>query len=394
MGRFEYGLYDADNHYYEPPDCFTRHLPRDRLDAGVRLVGEGEGAHVMVGDRPFTFLAEPFRETAVKPGALREMLRSMKSGGPVQEHAHVEPVQPAYVDRDARLRLMDEQGVEAALLLPTFGVCVEHFMVDDPQACHDNLHAFNEWLDDDWGFAHRDRIFAVPLLSLADLDRAVQELEWVLDRGARVVHLRPGPQAGKAPGHPDFDPFWARVDEARVPVAFHISESGYNEMFSARWGEDPNPRSHEQSALQWTCFYGDRPIMDTIASLVFHNLFGRFPNVNVVSIENGSLWVPYLIAAMDKMKGMGRNGPWPGGYVTGKPSEVLRHHLYVSPYHEEDITALAELIGPSQVLFGSDYPHPEGLAEPADFADGLRGFDDADVRSIMRDNLRALLAPA
>lgn len=393
MGGFDYGLYDADNHYYEPPDCFTRHLPADRLDAGVRLVGEGEDARVMVGDRPFTFLAEPFRETAVKPGALREMLRSMKSGGPVTEDAHVEPVQPAYVDRDARLRLMDDQGVEAALLLPTFGVCVEHFMVDDPQACHDNLHAFNEWLDDDWGFAHRDRIFAVPLLSLADLDRAVAELEWVLDRGARVVHLRPGPQAGKAPGHPDFDPFWARVDEARVPVAFHISESGYNEMFSARWGEEPNPTSHQQSALQWTCFYGDRPIMDTIASLIFHNLFGRFPNVSVVSIENGSLWVPYLMAAMDKMKGMGRNGPWPGGYVAGKPSEVLRQHVYVSPYHEEDIAALVELIGTSQVLFGSDFPHPEGLAEPADFADGLRGFDEADVRSVMRDNLRRLLAP-
>ena len=158
--------------------------------------------------------------------------------------------------------------------------------------------------------------------------------------------------------------------------------------------EEANPPSHEQSAFQWTSFYGDRPIMDTIASLIFHNLFGRFPNVSVVSIENGSLWVPYLMAAMDKMKGMGRNGPWPGGYVAGRPSEVLRQHVYVSPYHEEDIVALAELIGPSQVLFGSDYPHPEGLAEPAEFADGLRGFDDAVVRAVMRDNLRGLLAPA
>jgi predicted TIM-barrel fold metal-dependent hydrolase len=220
----------------------------------------------------------------------------------------------------------------------------------------------------------------------------VAELEWVLDRGARVIHLRPGPQGGRSPADPVFDPFWARVDEAGVAVAFHIAESGYNELFSAAWGEEANPSSHTQSAFQWTCSYGDRPIMDTLASMVFLNLFGRFPRVRVVSIENGSLWVPYLLRAMDKMKGMGRNGPWRGGYVPGRPSEVLRRHLFVSPYHEEDVVALVGEIGASQVLFGSDFPHPEGLAEPGDFLESLAGLDDASVDAIMTGNTKALLA--
>jgi len=73
-------------------------------------------------------------------------------------------------------------------------------------------------------------------------------------------------------------------------VAFHIGESGYNELFSTAWGERANPPSHEQSAFQWASFYGDRPIMDTVAALTLHNLFGRFPNVRIASIENGSLW--------------------------------------------------------------------------------------------------------
>jgi predicted TIM-barrel fold metal-dependent hydrolase len=138
--------------------------------------------------------------------------------------------------------------------------------------------------------------------------------------------------------------------------------------------------------------YGDRPIMDTISSLVFYNLFGRFPNLRVLSVENGSLWVPYLMKAMDKMKGMGRGGPWPGGYVSGRASEVLKRHVFVSPYHEEDIVALAELLGPKQVLFGSDFPHPEGLAEPADFAGLLDGLDAASVDDIMGGNLERLLS--
>jgi predicted TIM-barrel fold metal-dependent hydrolase len=300
-------------------------------------------------------------------------------------------MQPEYTDRDARLALMDQQGVEAILLFPTLGVCVEHFMKDDPDQLYANFHAFNLWLDDDWGFDHDGRLFAAPVLSLRDLDRAVHELDFVLQRGARVVSLRPGPAYGRSPADPHFDPFWARIDEARALVAFHIGESGYNEMMAPHWGEEPNPSSHHQSAFQWTSFYGDRPIMDTFSALVLHNLFGRFPNVRCLSVENGSLWVPYLLKAMNKMNGMGRNGPWIGGRLTERPSDVFRQHVFVSPYHEEDIVALAGLIGETQTLFGSDYPHPEGLAEPSDFADTITPLGDEVVRLIMRDNLRGLL---
>jgi predicted TIM-barrel fold metal-dependent hydrolase len=391
MATLPYTLYDADNHYYEPSDCFTRHIDPGFRDRAVRIVTDAGGVEqVFIGERPFTFLADPFRDRWVKPGALREMLRNMSSGD-FKESSAVEPLQPAYRDRDARLALMDEQGVEACLVLPTVGVCVEHFMKDDVPLTYANLRAFNRWLEDDWGFAYRNRIFAPPLLSLLDLDLAIAELDDVLARGARVVHLRPGPHAGRSPADPYFDPFWARIQEAGVAVAFHIAESGYNELFSVAWGETANPQSHHQSAFQWTCFYGDRPIMETVAALILHNLFGRFPGINVLSLENGSLWVPYLLKALDKMKGMGRNGPWIGGYVEGRPSDIFRRHVFVSPYHEEDLVALTNLIGAEHVLFGSDFPHAEGMAEPAEFADHLVGLDDGSIRRIMRENTRELL---
>jgi predicted TIM-barrel fold metal-dependent hydrolase len=131
--------------------------------------------------------------------------------------------------------------------------------------------------------------------------------------------------------------------------------------------------------------------MDTFAALVLHNLFGRFPNVRCLSVENGSLWVPYLLKVMNKMNGMGRNGPWLGGRVTERPSDIFKRHVFVSPYHEEDVVALTETIGVGQVLFGSDFPHPEGLARPAEFAARLAGLDGHAVRRVMRDNLSGLL---
>jgi predicted TIM-barrel fold metal-dependent hydrolase len=393
--QIDYRLFDADNHYYEPRDCFTRYIEPDLRDRAVQVRVDGDGKErVYVGDRRFTFLEHRNFDTVVPPGALREMLRAMKSGSAdVRGTSIVEPMQAEYVDRSARLAKMDEQGIEAAFLFPTLAVCVEAFMMDDVEQLYGNLRSFNRWLDDDWGYAHEGRIFAPPLLSLADVDLAVQELERVLALGARIISLRPGPAYGRSPADPHFDPFWARVNEAGVTVGFHIGESSYNELMSVHWGEEPNPPSHRQSALQWTCFYGDRPIMDTVAALIYHNLFGRFPNVRIMSVENGSLWVDYLLAAMDKMNRMGRNGPWPGGVLTEKPSDIFRRHVFVSPYHEEPIGALVDRIGASQVLFGSDWPHAEGLAEPRRFADALSHLHHDDLRLVMRDNARSLAVP-
>jgi predicted TIM-barrel fold metal-dependent hydrolase len=191
-----------------------------------------------------------------------------------------------------------------------------------------------------------------------------------------------------------FDPFWARVEDAELLVAFHIGESGYNEMYSTDFSEPANPKPNEKSALQWSSFYGDRPIMETFAACILHNLFGRFPKVQLLSVENGSLWVPYLLAVMDKMKGMGRNGFWLGGRVDGRPSDIFRAHVTVSPYPEDDVPALIELLGSDRVVMGSDYPHPEGAAEPAELAKRAEELDEDVRRKFLRDNAYKLLHPA
>ncbi|HVP30188.1 MAG TPA: amidohydrolase family protein [Myxococcota bacterium] len=399
MTRLPYGLFDGDNHYYEPRDAFTRHLEPRYRDKAVRVEQAADGTEtIWIGKRRFTFLAdmELNFETTVRPGSLREFLRTLTHEHPADADAVQIPVDPAFVNRDARLALMDRQGIESVFLFPTLGVCVEHFMKDDVEQTYANLRAFNRWLDEDWGFAHRNRIFASPVISLLDEREAVKDLEWALARGARIVNIRvgpvPRPDGPRSPADPIYDAFWARANEAGATIAYHVGESGYNEMMSVHWGEQPNPSSHSQSAFQWTNFYGDRPIMDTLSALILHNLFGRFPNVKVVSVENGSLFVPYLMKVMDKMKGMGRNGPWLGGRVHGRPSEILKQHVWVNPYHEEDHVALAELIGVDHVVFGSDFPHPECVPHPDEWLADMQGkFSADDLKKVMRDNARHLV---
>ena len=116
-------IFDADNHYYEPADCFTRFMPADQMDEAIRVVEDGDGARVMIGDRPFTFLKEPFSEIHTKPGSLREMLRNMKAGLPIEENDAIEPVQPAYRERGRPARADGRAGRRRDGALPDASRC-------------------------------------------------------------------------------------------------------------------------------------------------------------------------------------------------------------------------------------------------------------------------------
>ncbi|HVX21902.1 MAG TPA: amidohydrolase family protein [Acidimicrobiales bacterium] len=387
--------FDADNHYYEPRDCFTRHIEKEHADLALRPATAPDGTGtIALGDRWLHFPVTHYDSASV-PGIFQQMyLRDDLTPEEIEAAREFKPLRPGDQDRTARLAQMDQQGLDKTLLLPTLGVCWEYEIHDDTTALYANLRAFNRWLEDDWGFGGDGRLFGVPLLTLFDRDQAVAEAERLLAAGARAFSLRPGPVDGRSVADPYFDRFWSLVDEARVPVAFHVGDAGYADLFSSRWGEDPAPNVREMSLLQLSNFYCDRPIMDTLAACIAHNLFGRFPNVTLLSLEHGCMWVDYLLHAMDHALKNFRRGPWLGGPIEGTPSEIFKAHVKVSPFPEEDVVGLVELIGAENVLFGSDYPHPEGLADPLDYAKSIDTLPEEQVRMVMHDNLDGVLARA
>jgi predicted TIM-barrel fold metal-dependent hydrolase len=123
-----------------------------------------------------------------------------------------------------------------------------------------------------------------------------------------------------------------------------------------------------------------------MASLIIDGVFTRFPTLRVASIENGSDWVALLVKRLRKQA---NQTPW---FFPEDPLDVVRRNVWVTPYYEEDVAKLADLIGAERILFGSDWPHGEGLAEPISFVKELEGLDAGAVRRIMRDNAVELLA--
>ena len=387
----EYRLIDADGHYYEPDDCFSRHIEARFKDETVRVErgADGLGRIFLRGRR--TFMSVMPGDYASAPGALEGLFAGEVADGFTHREVINAKDHPAFMEKAPRLALLDEQGLEATIMLPTLGVAVEYDMRDDAELTYASLRAFNRWLEEDWGYGTDGRIFGVPMLSLLDIEQAMAELHRVIDAGARLVHLCPGPVGGRSPADPRFDPFWATVAEAGIPVVFHVSNSGYNHFYGTHWSEDPGNPSHQQSPLQWALCNTERPVVDTLIALTLHNLFGRHPDVKIMSIENGSSWLKPLLKTVDKAAALGRRGPMLGGSLPPRPSEALTEHLWVCPFPEDDVNDLIEAIGADHVLFGSDYPHPEGLREPRDYISRLDGCDPGITRKVLRGNTAELL---
>ena len=385
--------FDVDNHYYEAEDAFTRYIDKAFAKRAVQWIELRGRKRILVGGKLDKFIPNPSFDPVTTPGALENYFRGENPEGKTMAElfsGKIEPIRPEYRDRDARLARMKEQDLEAIVLFPTLGVGIEQPLRHDAGATHAALHAFNQWLDEDWGFHYQDRIFAVPMLTLMDVDRALEELDRVLERGARMVYLRPAPvpkgDRSISPGDPLHDPFWARVHEAGIPVAFHSGDSGYGKHVAAWEGPRPMEGFRGANTFAMATMPG-RPILDTMAALICHGVFDRFPNVRVASVENGSFWVPWLFKNLKKAYGQMPT------LFSEDPIETFRRHIYVAPYFEDDARELVDLIGVEHVLFGSDFPHAEGLSAPLDYLKALKGFSDSEVLRLMRDNQRELLAP-
>jgi predicted TIM-barrel fold metal-dependent hydrolase len=390
----DYGMFDCDTHCYEPRDAFTRYLPTEFHDRALTPVTVANGEEkILAGGRIATFNSESGLgfDLAYRPGSLKEMLRQMSSGNP-EETYEPEPMRKEYLEREPRLQLMAEQGVERCVLFPAGMALSAENYVQDTEALYANLRSFNRWYDEAWGFDFEGRLYATAVLSLRDLDEAVALTDDIIERGARVVLLPTGPAYGRSPSDPYFDPVWSRLNEAGVTIALHIMPFHYFEAVSPHWGLNSDPAAWHMSAWQWMNVYGERPVIETLSAYVFDNLFGRFPNLRVLVAEHGASWVPHMVKQMDKSRGMGRNGPWIGGPLEDRPSRIFQEFVRVAPYPEDDIPWIVQnLDGADKCLvMGSDYPHAEGLAEPGDFAKLLDPLDDATVHRIMRANAEIL----
>ncbi len=391
MSELGYRPFDCDNHYYESHDAFTRHVPKHMRGRCVQWAEiDGRKYHV-VGGKVSHAVSNPTWNPIAKPGSISDFLRGNPNKlKPEELLGEREPLPDAYINNEARLKVLDKQGLEAMWLFPTLGVLYEEPLKHDTEAVKTLFRGFNRWLDEDWGCNYQNRIFASPYISLADVDYACEELEWALSRGARTVCMRPAAVTTAnhgvlSPSHPHFDPFWSRVNEAGITVVVHASDSGYTTHGYVQDGFSAAGVNTEW-APNIKHFNIERAAYDFLVTLCYEKLFERFPNVRIASIENGAEFLPDLLRKLkqsrDRMDTM--------GYYKEDPIELFKKHVWINPFWEDDVYEVEALMGADRVIFGSDWPHIEGMPQPLDYLEELKDFDDVKKRKILRDNVMEL----
>jgi predicted TIM-barrel fold metal-dependent hydrolase len=339
------------------------------------------------------FIPNPTFKVVARPGAWEDYFKNGNPEGKTRRELMGKPIAApdAFFAPAPRLALMNELGIDRALMWPTLASLLEERLAMDPRATHAVVHALNQWMHEHWSFNYEGRIFATPVITLPIVDEAIRELEWVAERGAKVILIRPAPVPGfegfRSFALPEFDPFWQRVTELDLTVGMHSSDDGtarYFNQWEGRSDGEHLPFAGPTAFMDIMHTQG-RGIFDAIASLIGHGLLSRFPSLRILPVENGSRWVRPLVEAL------GVSYAHDASLYPEDPLMVFTRNVWIHPFHEEDPRGLIELVGADRVVFGSDYPHAEGMSEPLSYVDELEGLPREQIAQVMGGNLAEVM---
>ncbi|GAA3392612.1 amidohydrolase family protein [Cryptosporangium minutisporangium] len=399
--RLGFPVFDADNHMYETTDAFTKYLPEEYAGL-VKYVQINGRTKIALRNVISEFIPNPTFNKVAPPGAqeLEFRLKNPSSKTQVQPGDKVIAPPPRYIEAlpaffnpADRLELLNELSIDRSMMWPTLASLLEERLADDPDATHAIVHALNEWMHEHWTFNFEERIFPTPVVTLPIVDKAIAELEWVLERGAKAILVRPAPVPDyggrrRSMALPEYDPFWTLVQDSGVVVGLHASDDGFTRYLN-EWeghvGEYVPFAKGRPSAFSAVVSAEHRTIKDLVTSLVTHGVVTRFPDIRFMPIENGSVWVKPM---MDGLRSVHERRP---EIFDEDPIEALLRSVVFNPFYEEDVVGLVETVGADRVVFGSDYPHPEGMFDPVTFVDEIEPLADEDKAKIMGGNLSRLM---
>jgi predicted TIM-barrel fold metal-dependent hydrolase/ketosteroid isomerase-like protein len=320
---------DADGHVVEPPSAWAalpeRYRPRISADrAGYE--------HVVVGDTEI--LAVPLGNLA-RPGSTFDDPATFR---PLSEAL------PGGWDPEARLRDMDAEGIDQAVLYPTIGLYFS--VVDDPAAAVALAAAYNDWLA---GYCAADphRLFGAAMLPLQDPAAASRELHRaVSELGFAAGFVRPNPCLGRSLTDRAYDAVWDAAEELDVPIGIHEGSS----VIVPTLGSD---RPFNPLVLHAVSHSFEE--MLACAQLIAFGVLERHPGLRCIFLESSGGWAPFWLERLDEQaESFGSFCP----DMTLRPSEYFARQCAISfEVDERTLPALAPFVGAERIVWGSDYPH-------------------------------------
>lgn len=347
---------DCDQHLFEARDLWTTYAdPADR-DRALRL-DDDELGYTWV-----TFGARRLGLAFVQvPGDTRPIGRQMQRmrAGERAEIGYDEATPASYTDPAARVRVLDEQGIDATVLFPNYGLVWERSLSSDLHATKVNMGAWNRWTVD-VAAEGAGRLLPVAHLTLRDPDWLDAQLAMLAAGGVRAAMVAPALVEGRPLSHPDLDRAWAAFAHHGVTPVFHVGD--FERPFADAWyADDPDPGNPVLSSV----FLGTAPAL-ALADLAVHGVFERHPELRIGVMELSAVWVPLFLLTLDG--GFEFHAKFNGAPLTElplRPSEYISRQVRVAAFAYEAPDRLTRRAG-DLFMFCSDFPHSEGTAHARD----------------------------
>jgi uncharacterized protein len=376
---------DADTHLTEAHDLWTKRAPKAYADR-VPRVEQVDGRPTWVVDgSPLGFAGGG--GVIDREGEKFPFSESMIVWG-------IERIHEAAYDPKVRLEIMDECGIHAQVLFPnSIGLGGQGLAdsVDDPVLRRLCIEIYNDAaaeIQEDSGL----RFLPMPVLPAWDVDACVREAERVADLGLRGVNLTSDPQDL---GSPDlasraWDPLWEVCADRHLPVHFHIGASltAMNFYGNYFW---PSQHEYVKPAIGGSMlFIGNARV---VINTIFAGIFDRHPKLQMVSVESGVGWVPFILETMDYE--LWENAPEQAAELGRMPSEYFADHWFATFWFERnrgDVQGLVDAVGEDNILFETDFPHPTCLypAPLETVAEKMATLRPASRRKILGENAAKL----
>ena len=373
------GAVDADGHILEPPDLWETYLEPRYRDRALRIVMDENGLEELeIGGRRSKMSRKGFPSTLGAMGA--PDLRAMQFD---PQRTYLSEAPYGSMDPAERLRLLDAEHIDAAVLYTTVGLLWEA-EVDDPELSQAYCRAYNRWICD---FCREGEGRLVPTahLSLTDPAAAAAELERAVADGARGGFVAPFTHDGRPLGHPDNHDVFAAAQALGVPLAIHPT-------FEPQWtkGERMGAWENVKQLRLLASVTASDGVRHQFTTLFDYGVFDAFPDLKVLVLESGGGWIGYWLDRIDAVYGhtfIGEKVP-----LQGKPSDYFRERIWIScDPDERTIPALAERFGAERFLWASDFPHADHTPAYLDDLAELAGMFSEEGRSkFLGDNARAL----
>jgi len=247
-------------------------------------------------------------------------------------------------DPHLRLKDMEADGVDAEII---YGVLGTASKLNDAEASNEVLRIYNDWLKD-FCSHYPDRQIGLACLPYGSVDQAVKEVRRVAKMGLKGLELSCSWDM-EPMWHPSWEPFWQAVDDVQLPLHFHTFPT-----------TPPRARQEAPKVRRAAMFTGvsafQMGLIHIIAGMMGAGVFERYPRLRVSFGESGAGWLGYALHRMDfEFEDRFRD------LMKLKPSEYWRRQCKATFQFDPICTKLIDDIGVETLMWGSDYPHTDGI---------------------------------